>query len=222
MDEEGKLPVRKTRLEVTKGILKMIRRASELGATENEIAELCDVSPSTLRKYANQNGDLAEALAVGKDIADDRVEASLYKRAVGYTRTVQKVITDREGGYQIVEFEEEVPPDPKAASWWLSLRRRAEWGMPNAKQTLTINGQAGSEITVSYEVVAPDRATAAKVINGEDNNRFLPKSEHMPGLEKVSITPNDSVLENFPARGGAVRFPRDDGPLGAAVSSDDE
>ena len=72
MDEEGKLPVRKTRLEVTKGILKMIRRASELGATENEIAELCDVSPSTLRKYANQNGDLAEALAVGKDIADDR------------------------------------------------------------------------------------------------------------------------------------------------------
>ena len=217
------LPARRTKVDITKSVLKQVNRAAELGATENEIAELLGVSTETLRKYANQNGDLAEALAVGKEYADDRVEASLYKRAVGYKRVVQKIISDREGGYQIVEYEEEVPPDPKAASWWLSLRRRAEWGANNGGKTaINISGGEGSEITVSYEVVAPDRSTAAKVINQDPEDRSLPKAQHLPGLEKVAHEPGDAVLENFPARGGAVRFPSDNGPLGANVGSDSD
>ena len=55
---------------------------------------------------------------------DLAVQAALYSRAVGYTRTKQ--VLDREG--VPTDIREELPPDPGAAKAWLMARRPDKWG----------------------------------------------------------------------------------------------
>ena len=43
------------------------------------------VSVSSFNVYKNEHPELLEALKNGKIVADDEVEAALYRRAVGYS-----------------------------------------------------------------------------------------------------------------------------------------
>jgi hypothetical protein len=105
----------------------------ENGAVDREIAEMFDISPSTFYQWRNKYPEFAAALAVGKEAADDRVERSLYNRAVGYSYDSEKLVTVSQGQnmgsvverHQIVEH---VPPDVKAATRWLEARRPKVWG----------------------------------------------------------------------------------------------
>ncbi len=65
-------------------------------------------------------------MEIGKDAADRKVEDSLYKRATGYSFDSEKIVVV-EGEPQRVEIIEHVPPDTKAAMWWLQNRRPGTW-----------------------------------------------------------------------------------------------
>lgn len=61
------------------------------GATDDELAAFFGVHVGTIYRWSLAHVEFCEALKSGKDVADNRVERSLYHRAVGYTFDTEKV-----------------------------------------------------------------------------------------------------------------------------------
>jgi len=99
---------------------------ASLGATDLEIAQAFEVSIRTIHRWKLEHPEFREALEIGKDEADKKVEDSLYKRATGYSFDSEKIVVI-EGEAQRIETIEHVPPDTKAAMWWLQNRRPGIW-----------------------------------------------------------------------------------------------
>ncbi len=102
------------------------RKLAHLGATDREVADFFEGAESTVHLWKHQHPEFSEALKVGKDAADDRVEQSLYRRALGYTHDAVKIMTV-EGAVVREPFVEHYPPDTTAAIFWLKNRRKGEW-----------------------------------------------------------------------------------------------
>lgn len=81
----------------------------QLGATDREVAEFFNVAESTVSLWKHQHLEFSEALKVGKAAADNRVEQSLYRRAVGYSYDAVKIMS-YEGEYTHVRYVEHLPP----------------------------------------------------------------------------------------------------------------
>ena len=108
------------------------------GATAKEIAGKLKIAYSSLKKYLDlgrkgdgRYADLAASFAQACEIADDQVEAALFKRACGfeYTETKREQKLDRLGN--IVELvtttNKVIPPDPTSAMFWLTNRQPGKW-----------------------------------------------------------------------------------------------
>ena len=102
------------------------RKLCELGATDREIAEFFEVTERTVYRWQHEFPEFCQALKVGKDVADDRVEKSLYRRAIGYTHDAVKIM-QFQGSEVVIPYEEHHAPDVTACIFWLKNRRRAEW-----------------------------------------------------------------------------------------------
>lgn len=105
---------------------KQAQKLALLGATDIEIADFFEVSVATIYRWKHSHEDFCEALRVGKDALDDRVERSLYQRAVGYTYESEKLFRF-EGKVIRAPIREHVPPETGAAMSWLKNRRREQW-----------------------------------------------------------------------------------------------
>jgi hypothetical protein len=99
-----------------------------LGATNLELAEFFDVSLPTIDSWAIRYPEFLGALKAGKDEADNRVERSLYQRAVGYTQSAVKIFMPAKAKEPVyAPYLEHFPPDTTAQIFWLKNRRRMEW-----------------------------------------------------------------------------------------------
>jgi hypothetical protein len=67
------------------------RKPCALGATIADLADAFDVAPSTIWEWKLNHPAFFESCRVGLESANDRVEHSMYKRAVGYTHEAAKV-----------------------------------------------------------------------------------------------------------------------------------
>lgn len=106
--------------------IEQARKLAELGATDREMADFFQVAESTLHLWKLQHPKFSESLKVGKDVADDRVEQSLYRRALGYSHDAVKMhVID--GEVSTTAYVEHYPPDTTAAIFWLKNRRKGEW-----------------------------------------------------------------------------------------------
>jgi hypothetical protein len=112
------------------------------GATDFEVAEALGVCVRTIYRWKAEYPDFCHALRLGKELADDRVEASLYHRSVGYSYPAVKIMQN-DGDPVLVPFTEHVPPDIGAITLWLINRRGDKW---RAKQTLEMTGPGGGPI----------------------------------------------------------------------------
>ncbi len=112
-----------------------------LGATLQQIAEAFQIDFATLKRWMVKHEALCATIKIGAAPADDAVEMTLYRRALGYQ------VTETERRYEMTEVEDpvtgenrvirklvevkekikEVPPDTTAALFWLKNRRPAEW-----------------------------------------------------------------------------------------------
>jgi len=96
------------------------------GATDREVAQRLEIAEGTLYRWRHEHPEFREALRLGKESADDRVEKALYNRAVGYSFDSIKIM--QHDGEVIVEpYVEHVPPDVGAAKLWLTNRRGEKW-----------------------------------------------------------------------------------------------
>ena len=63
---------------------RQVVKLSELGATDQEIADFFDVHVSTIHRWKHVHPEFCDTLKIGKEVADNRVERSLYQREIGY------------------------------------------------------------------------------------------------------------------------------------------
>lgn len=102
-------------------------KLAKLGATDIEIADFFEVSERTLNTWKNQHPRFLQSLKAGKDESDQRVERSLYRRALGFEHEAVKIFCSKDGGVTQVPYREIIPPDTTACIFWLKNRRRDEW-----------------------------------------------------------------------------------------------
>lgn len=98
----------------------------KLGATDMEIADFLEVDVRTLYRWKGENEAFCQALKAGKDVADERVERSLFARANGYEHD-EVDIRVVAGEIKQTPIRKYYPPDTTAAIFWLKNRRPAEW-----------------------------------------------------------------------------------------------
>jgi hypothetical protein len=97
-----------------------------LGATDAQLADFFEVSVSTINLWKVQHPEFSEAIKVPKDMADERVEQSLFRRAMGYEHDEIDIrVVDKE----VIQtpIRKYYPPDSTAMIFWLKNRKAAEW-----------------------------------------------------------------------------------------------
>ena len=97
-----------------------------LGATDVEIADFFEVDVRTLYRWKGEQEEFCQALKAGKDVADERVERSLFARATGYEHDEVDI---RVVSGEIIQtpIRKYYPPDTTAAIFWLKNRRPDIW-----------------------------------------------------------------------------------------------
>ena len=95
------------------------------GATNKEMAEAFGISLRTVIRWMNEHESFADAVERGKNIADAKVERSLYQRAIGFeiTDTEKTVDMDKDGNPKPVRIKNttrKIVPDTMAIMYGLN------------------------------------------------------------------------------------------------------
>ena len=94
-----------------------------LGATNAMLGEFFGVATRTIDLWIATRKDFEEAVKSGRIVADGKVAAACYKRAVGYTYHSTHI--NKKG--EVIRTKTEMPPDVNAQVFWLTRRRRDLW-----------------------------------------------------------------------------------------------
>ena len=142
-------------------IPRQVQILADRGWIDEEIAELIGVSKRTLYFWKNRHEEFFHAIKGGKAPADDLVEVTLFRRAMGYS---EEVVRTKIIGGKMVEFRELmiVPPDPTCMIFWLKNRRPEEWREKIEMKTsddITLNIKIGHDDDADGEP-QPDVATS--------------------------------------------------------------
>lgn len=129
----------------------------KLGATDIEIADFFQVSVATISNWKNAHKDFLEALKTGKSKSDERVERSLYHRAIGYSFDSEEIFNGKDGVVR-VPIRKHIPPDTTAMIFWLKNRRKEQW---RDRQQHELTGEDGKPIEIN--ITDTDRAKALAV-----------------------------------------------------------
>jgi hypothetical protein len=97
-----------------------------LCATNEDLAELFEVSRNTIGNWLARYPEFRKAMQDGRDVADADVAQALLHKATGFTHADVKIL-QIEGEAMPVEYSRYFPPDTQAAIFWLRNRRRKQW-----------------------------------------------------------------------------------------------
>ncbi len=108
------------------------------GATDEILAKKMRISRSTLSEWKIKYPLFAEAVRKSKELVDIEVENGLLKRATGYQYYEEMAFKCRceywvdgkkfsKEEVKTVMVMKEMPPDPKAAQYWLNNRKPDTW-----------------------------------------------------------------------------------------------
>ncbi len=103
-------------------------KLAQLGATDQEIADFFEVDVRTIYRWKHDHDEFCQAVKVGKDVADERVERSLYQKAIGYEQDEVKIFMPAGAAEPVyAPFRAKIAADTTAAIFWLKNRRAADW-----------------------------------------------------------------------------------------------
>ena len=107
---------------------KQAQKLCELGATDQELADFFDVDVRTIYRWKHNHDEFCQALKSGKAVCDERVERSLYQRAIGYEQEEVKIFMPANAANPVyAPYRAKVAPDVTAAIFWLKNRRSQDW-----------------------------------------------------------------------------------------------
>lgn len=97
------------------------------GLFDEQIAKNMGISEATLYNYKNKHPEIKEALRKGKEVVDIEVENAMFKRAIGYTITINEQKVDKDGFVHDLKRDVHIPGDVTAQIFWLKNRRKQQW-----------------------------------------------------------------------------------------------
>ncbi len=122
-------------------------KLAALGATDQEVADFFEVDVRTVYRWKHDHNDFCQALKVGKETADERVERSLYQKAIGYEQDEVKIFMPGGATEPVyAPFRAKIAPDTTAAIFWLKNRRSQQWRDVKAQE---ISGPDGGPVQLT-------------------------------------------------------------------------
>lgn len=110
----------------TETIAEKLLHLAKLGKTNAEIAEAIGINKRTLYLWQKNHPDFFHSVKNMKDAADELVEASLFRRACGYSHEDVKMIV-HDGEILTQTYTKHYAPDTVAAIFWLKNRQPERW-----------------------------------------------------------------------------------------------
>jgi hypothetical protein len=108
--------------------IEQARKLCQLGHTDPELAGFFGVHLQTINNWKRKYPEFLYALKAGKEVADQRVERSLYARAVGYSYEAVKIFMPAGRARPVyAKYTEHVPPDVTAGIYWTKNRMPDRW-----------------------------------------------------------------------------------------------
>lgn len=107
--------------------LLMLEDWARQGLFDKQICKNMGVSEATLTNYKKKYPEIKEALRKGKEVVDIEVENAMFKRAIGYTITINEQKVDKDGCIHDLKRDLHIPGDVTAQIFWLKNRRRQQW-----------------------------------------------------------------------------------------------
>lgn len=108
--------------------VRQARVHAKLGATDEDLGELFEVSPRTIRRWISIHKEFAEAIHEGQmEAFNPRVVRSLAQRAIGYVTEASESKVLRDGSIITYPIKKVYPPDVTACIFWLKNRMPTEW-----------------------------------------------------------------------------------------------
>lgn len=137
-----------------------------MGMTDAELAQFFEVDPLTIWRWKNRHDAFCKALTRGKEVADDAAEATLYKRATGYSHGAVKIFMPAGAEEPVyAPYIEHLPPDVGALKLWLTNRRPEQW-RDRVQQEITgkDGGPLETKATVDVSGLTPEQLRALAAI----------------------------------------------------------
>lgn len=124
------------------------------GLTKEQIANNIGIGRTTLYEWEQKEPNIANTLKKGREVADYEVENALFKRAIGYTITLNKQKVTKDGDVVDIEEEVHIPPDTTAMIFWLKNRKAKEW---REKQEVSVNTNPIEDLTPLAELLKGEK-----------------------------------------------------------------
>lgn len=113
---------------------------ANLGSTNVQLAAIFGVDERTIYRWQNAVPEFSQAIKDGRnDFDNNRVEASLCHRAIGYSHP-DTHISNYKGQITVTPITKYYPPDTAACFIWLKNRDSGNW---KDKQQIEHNGMMG-------------------------------------------------------------------------------
>lgn len=123
-----------------------------LGATDAQLADFFEVSVSTINLWKVQHPKFSESIRVPKAQADERVEQSLFRRAMGYEHDeVDIKVVDKE--IVMTPIRKYYPPDTTAMIFWLKNRNPEQWREMKAVELSGPDGGAMQIKRIEFDII---------------------------------------------------------------------
>ena len=102
------------------------KKLCALGATDAQLADFFEVNISTITLWKVVHEEFSASVKIPKAEADEKVEQSLYRRAMGYEHDEVDI---KVVGGEIVQtpIRRYYPPDSTAMIFWLKNRQPKDW-----------------------------------------------------------------------------------------------
>ena len=158
-----------TKWDLVREQLDNIEEMARNGNSEKEISTYLKISRQTFYKFKKEHPELEEALANGYRTSLKKVEAALYKAAIGYE--YEEITRERDRNGNLVEtkrVKKEVQPNVSAIMNILKNKRGDEW---NASEKIDISGKISNSQEFP-EIPSEKLSELAKMIIDEDGDEL--------------------------------------------------
>lgn len=163
LDEAARISGKATKGQYHAGFDKRAADYALLGATDEEIARLLEVSPASVSRWMIEQPTFRRAIQKSRVDANVRVVKAMHRAARGYTLAERKVKRDKRGQViETIEQKRHVAPSVPAATLILTNRAAAHWA--DAKR---VEHSGSVDLLALVQGALPAPGDGAKVIEAE-------------------------------------------------------
>lgn len=177
---------------LTEDGLELIRSWSRDTFSKAEIAKRMNINVNTLVKWQKQYEEINDAINTTRELVDYQVENAILKAALGYkTKEIKVTIGKKMVNGEMVEMlkettTKEVPPNVKAAMFWLNNRKFEDWKL-NRDKIVEVDPD-DSQVTITIQ-----RGNKQKIDIYDEDEEVTDEDENVEIYDENGDVINKSV-----------------------------